>query len=106
MLSPIRPMLTSQVEHWLPPVRDIHGRETKAGSTSHPARVVYSPGRSLGPASREKMADAAAIIWLLNHPRAIEIGDSFELPDSAVLTAIRIERRFMGSDALTKVYLS
>lgn len=106
MISGIRPMLNSQVEHWLPPVRDIHGRETKAGSTSHYARLIYSPGRSVGPASREKMADAAAIIWLLDHPRAVEIGDSFELPDGKILTAIRVEHRFMGMDTLIKVYLS
>lgn len=106
MIAAIRPLLNAEVLHWLPPVRDIHGKPTQAGSTPHPARVVHTPGTVLGPASRERQGDAAATVWLLNHPRSIELGDTFELPTGETLKVIRAERRSDGADTLSKVYLS
>jgi hypothetical protein len=102
----IRPLLNAQVQHWMPPVRDVHGKQTKAGSTTHAARVTYTPGTIVGPASRERTADAAAIIWLLNHPRPIAIGDTFELPTGETLKVIRAERRASAADTISKVFLS
>ncbi|WP_188064242.1 hypothetical protein [Sphingobium sp. KCTC 72723] len=106
MLSDVRSLMTDTVEHWLPPARNITGTETKAGSTIHAARVTYSPGRIVGPASREKASDAAATIWLLNHPRAAGVGDTFTLPNGETLKAVRVEHRSTGADTITKVYLS
>lgn len=106
MISAIRPLLDAQVQHWLPAARDLHGHETKAGATPHAARVAYMPGSVLGVPSQERERDAAAIIWLLNHPRPIAVGDTFELPTGETLNVIRAERRTAGADALSKVYLS
>lgn len=106
MIAAIRPLLDSEVQHWLPPVRDIHGRQSKAGSTPHAARVSYTPGSIYAPATRERTGDATAIVWLLNHPRLIAIGDTFELPNGDALKVIRAERRSSGPDTLSKVYLS
>lgn len=106
MLSDIRPLMTDTVEHWLPPKRSITGAETNTGSTTHAARVTSTPGRLVGPASRERMADAAATIWLLNHPRPVAIGDTFTLPNGEALKAIRVEHRSTGADTITKAYLS
>jgi hypothetical protein len=106
MLSDIRPMMTDTVEHWLPPARSITGNEVKSGSTIHAARVTYTPGRLVGPSSREKTTDAAATAWLLNHPRSADVGDTFTLPNGETLKAIRVEHRSTGADTITKVYLS
>ncbi|HVJ03295.1 MAG TPA: hypothetical protein VM662_14015 [Sphingomonas sp.] len=104
----LRPLLDSEVQHWFPPVRDIHGKQFKGGrgATTHVARVSYTPGSTIGPASRERAADAAAVVWLINHPRPIAIGDSFELPTGEVLKVFRTERRSAGADTVSKVYLS
>ncbi|MDQ0250812.1 hypothetical protein J2W22_002876 [Sphingomonas kyeonggiensis] len=102
----LRPLLNAQVQHWLPPARDIHGKPAKAGSTPHAARITYTPGTLVGPASRERTGDAAAIVWLLNHPRPIAIGDTFELPTGEALNVIRAERRTSGADTVSKVFLS
>ena len=106
MLSELRPLLNAQVEHMLPPTRSLTGAETWNGSTRHAARIIETPGRLVGPASGEKVADAAATIWLLDHPRPIAIGDTFTLPSGEALKAIRIERRTTGANILHKVYLS
>jgi hypothetical protein len=106
MIASIRPLLNVEVHHWLPPARDIHGKQSKAGSTPHRARVIYTPGRALGPASRQQMPDAAATIWLLNHPRPIAIGDTFEFSAGETLKVIRAEARTSGTDTISKVYLS
>lgn len=106
MIAAIRPLLNAQVQHWLPPTRDIHGTQTNAGSTSHAARVTYTPGRVIGRASGEYMPDATATVWLLNHTRPIVIGDTFELPNGEALKVIRAESRTLGSDTISKVFLS
>lgn len=106
ILSDLIPLLNAQVEHMLPPTRSLTGAETWNGSTRHAARVIETSGRLMGPASREKVADAAATIWLLNHPRPIEIGDTFTLPSGEALKAIRVEYRTGGLVTFHKVYLS
>ncbi|WP_254294718.1 hypothetical protein [Sphingomonas tagetis] len=98
--------MTAEVRHWLPPTRDIHGRQASTGSTAHRARVLNTPGSIISSALRERMGDASAVIWLLNHPRMIAIGDTFELPAGETLKVIRAERRTSGPDTLSKVYLS
>lgn len=106
MLSTLRKMMTDQVEHWLPPIRDIHGKPVSAGSTRHAARVTYTPGVLVGPASNEFAANAAATVWLLDHPRPVVIGDTFTLPNGETLKAIRVEHRSTGANTITKAYLS
>jgi hypothetical protein len=106
MIAALRPLLDAQVQHWLPPVRDIHGKQAKAGSTTHPARVILTPGSILAAASHERMPDAVAVVWLLNHPRTIAIGDTFELPTGEALKVIRTERRTIGSETISKAFLS
>lgn len=100
------PAINATVRHWYPPNRDIFGKQVTSGSSSHPARVSYGPGRLIGRASGEFMADAKATVWLLNHPRPVAIGDTFELPDGAPLKVVRAEHRTLGATTITKVYLS
>lgn len=107
MLAALNPMLNETVEHWNKPKRDAFGKETYDGGTIHKARVVRSPGVLVGPASGEDVANAAACVWLLNHPRQIGIGSLFQLPgDEAPLKAIRFESRTMGRVTLHKVWIS
>lgn len=106
-LHDLAPLLTDTIEHWLPPVRDLFGNVTSAGATDHRARVILSPGQLVGPASGEDVANAAATIWLLNHPRPVRIGDTFGLPDGQTLEAIRIETRIRPwGGTLHKVWLT
>lgn len=106
MLSYIRPLLNEEVRHWLPPTRDLFGKETDAGSTKHPARVIDIEGEVVSALSRDNLPDAKAIIWLLDHPRPVIVGDTFELPGGTMLKVIRAERRTHGGSSLTKAYLS
>lgn len=107
MIAAIRPLLDTQVQHWLPSKHTIHGkRHGNTGSTPHAARVIYTPGSMVGPVSRDRNIDAAAIIWLVNHPRPIAVGDTFELPNGEALNVIRAERRASGADTVSKVFLS
>ncbi|MGE8134448.1 hypothetical protein ACQKO5_12620 [Novosphingobium subterraneum] len=52
------------------------------------------------------MANATAVVWLLNHPHMIKIGDVFSLPSGDELKVIRWENRTAGADTVSKVYLS
>lgn len=125
MLPDLTPLMTDTVRHYRDPRRDIFGKKPEAaptetyspaGGTSyslaepdfteHQARVVYSPGSIAGPASREKMPDAAATVWLADHPRPIRIGDLFGLPDGSVLKAIRAELRTNAAGCFHKVFLT
>ena len=106
MLSAIRPLLNAQVEHWLAPGRDLFGKETSKGSTTHAARVVETPGRVFSRATGDLTPDAAATIWLLDHPRPVTIGDMFTLPSGKALKAVRVEMRTSGANTLHKVYCS
>lgn len=106
MLADLLPLMTDTVLHWYVTTRDIHGRVTTAGHTEHRARIVHSPGKVLGSASRETMPDAAATVWLIDHPRPIAIGDTFELPDGAALKVARLERRVLPDGTLFKAYLT
>lgn len=106
MMHEIRPLLTDTIEHWLPPVRDIHGREISAGTTPHAARVTLSPGSAVSSVSSVRMPDAAAVVWLIDHPRPIRIGDTFTLPDAQSLKVIRAELRSSAAGTIHKVYLT
>lgn len=106
-MDDLTPLLTDRVEHWLPPRRDIHGREISTGSTPHAARVVMTPGSAIGPASRARIADAAATVWLVDHPRPIAIGDTFGLADGQTLKVVRAETRTRPwGGTVHKVFLS
>lgn len=102
----IRSLFNAEVQHWLPPIRDIHGRQVKAGSTAHRARVTYTPGTATAAPSRERVPDATATVWLVNHPRPIALGDTIELPTGETLNVIRAEARTSGTDTIHKVFLS
>ena len=106
MLAELLPLMTDTVQHRSSPVRDLFGRVLDADATAHRARVVYSPGKVAGPASREAMLDATATVWLIDHPRPIAIGDTFELPGANLLKVARLERRALPGGLLFKVYLT
>ena len=106
MFATHHPLMNATVRHWHPPIRDIFGNETASGFTEHPARVTYGPGKLLGRATGENMPDARATVWLLDHPRTVAIGHTFDLGDGEQLKTIRIERRTLGASTITKVYLS
>jgi hypothetical protein len=77
------------------------------GSTSHAARVLMTPGKVIARASGEYMADAAATVWLLDHPRLIAVGDTFGLPNGSALKAVRVELRTRPwGGTVHKVFLS
>lgn len=106
MLADVLPMMTETVEHALSTQRSIIGKPISTETTAHRARVILTPGHVAGAASQEDMPDAAATVWLANHPRPIRIGDQFTLPDDSTLKAVRVEHRTMGDGTLTKVFLS
>ncbi|KQT32689.1 hypothetical protein ASG29_13220 [Sphingomonas sp. Leaf412] len=124
MLADLLPLMTDTVRHWRDPVRDIFGRETivapsenwsgnglsfspgRGTVTLHRARVTYSPGKTLGAASNEAIANATATVWLIDHPHPIIIGDTFELPDATALKVVRLERRNLPGGVLHKVSLT
>lgn len=106
MLADLLPLMTDTVRQLHAGKRDLFGKVQEGTSTEHRSRVTYSPGRTLGPESRENMPDAAAIVWLIDHPHPIAIGDTFELPDAAALKVARLERRKLPGGVLQKVYLT
>lgn len=107
MFAALSVMLNETVEHWNPPTRDVFGAETHAGGTFHRARILRAPGVRAGPASGQAIPDAAACIWLIDHPRPISVGSLFLLPgDDQPLKAIRFETRTMGQGTLHKVWIS
>lgn len=99
-------MLNEEVQHWLPPGRDVFGAPIESGKTTHPARIVSATTKATSSVSRADFADAKAQIWLIDHPRPIVIGDVFDLPDISSLKAIRVETRTMATFSLHKVWLS
>lgn len=107
MLSDIRPLLTDEIEHVIDGRRDIYGQLLiDSQATRHAARIVYMQGKLIGPASREPIGDAKATVWLLNHPRPIDTGDLFNLPNGETLRVTAAEHRIEGSYTITKVFLS
>ncbi len=106
MLTDLLPLMTDTVFQIHAGRRDLFGKVEAGRSTEHRARVIYSPGKMLGPASREIIPDATATVWLIDHPHPVVIGDTFELPDSATLTVMRLERRNLPDGVLTKAYLT
>lgn len=106
MLSFLRPIMENQVKHWFAPTRDVFGNETRAGFTTHPARVVESDGRLVSLRSGNNLPDAKAIIYLLNHTRPVAVGDTFELPSGRELKVIAAERGTAGPDTLIRAYLT
>lgn len=106
MISAIRPLLTEAVDHWLAPTRDIHGKAIKSTATRHSARVIHFDGEVTSPFTKAKLGNARAVVWLVDHPRSVALGDLFDLPDGQTLAAIRIERRALPGGTLHKVYLT
>jgi hypothetical protein len=82
------------------------GKSQDRDVTEHRARVTYSPAKLLGQASREAMPDATAIVWLINHPHPIIIGETFELPGGDQIKVARFELRTLPGGILHKVYLT
>jgi hypothetical protein len=106
MLADLLPIMTDTVRQLHAGKRDLFGKVQDGTYTDHRARVTYSPGKVLGPASRDTAPDAAATVWLIDHPHPIAIGDTFELPDAATLKVARLERRKLPDGVLYKVYLT
>lgn len=106
MLADLLPLMTDSIRHQHAVARDVFGRVQPGDATEHRARVVNSPGKGIGPASREAMPDATATAWLIDHPFPIATGDTFELPTGEHLTVARLERRNFPGGVLSKVYLT
>lgn len=106
MFAALHPLLDSHVDHWHTVSRDVFGDPSKVESSRHAARVLHTPATLLGMQSQERMANATAVIWLLNHPHMIKIGDIFTLPNRDELKVIRWENRTAGNHTVSKVYLS
>lgn len=106
MIAAVRPLLTDIVEHWNAPMRDIHGRATKSTATPHAARVILFDGEVSSPFTKAKLGDARALIWLVDHPYTVNLGDQFDLPNGETMKVVRLERRSLSGGTLHKVYLS
>lgn len=106
MFAGLTPLLDSHVDHWHEASRDVFGTATEVESTRHIARVLHNSGSLTATPSQERMANATAVVWLLNHPRPIKIGDTFSLPNGEALKVIRWENRTAGNSTVSKVYLS
>ncbi|RYE71763.1 MAG: hypothetical protein EOO81_05135 [Oxalobacteraceae bacterium] len=106
MLGDIRPLMTDQVRHWLASAHSLFGETLDAGCTQHAARVIYLDGKVVLSTTHQDAINARAVVWLLNHPRAITVGDKFGLPNGETLAVARAELRKDAGDALSKVYLT
>ena len=106
MLADLLPMMTDTVRQLHAGKRDMFGKSQDRDATEHRARVTYSPAKLLGQASREAMPDATAIVWLINHPHPIIIGETFELPGGDQIKVARFELRTLPGGILHKVYLT
>lgn len=106
MLADLLPMMTATVRHRLPNSRDVFGKPWQSGYTEHQARVLSSPGTRPSTASQSKMTDVKATIWLIDHPRTIEVGHLFEITPDDPLEVIGFELRTIENTAITKVFLS
>lgn len=99
-------MLTETVEHYLDPKKTIHGGFLGGDSTSHRARVVMLDGVVTGQASKLPIANAKAVLWLVDHPRPIKVGQFFLIHANDNLRVTRVEHRADNSGTLLKVYVS
>lgn len=106
MIADLLPLMTSTVRHNLPTERDVFGKHQFPASTEHRARVLLSPGTRPSAASQSKISDVKATIWLIDHPRTIEIGHRFEITPNEPLEVIGFELRTIENTAITKVFLS
>ncbi|MHA6722860.1 hypothetical protein [Sphingomonas sp. RS2018] len=106
MLADLSPLMTDVVIQLHAGERDIVGNLLWSTRSEHLARVTYSPGKTLGPASREASPDATATMWLIDHPHPIAIGNMFELSEAVTLKVARFERRKLPDGVLHKVYLT
>ena len=100
------PAINATVRHWYPPNRDIFGKQVTSGSSSHPARVSYGPGKQLCHATGAPKPDAQPTVRLLIHPLPVASPATFHLPAGEPLKVVRAERRTLGATTITKVYLS
>lgn len=105
MLADLLPLMTETVQHWRVHGRDIHGKPYRDSPTIHQARLSFGVAEIAGPASREDADSTAVIMWLIDHPRPIAVGDFFTLSTGDLMKAARVERRALGDAALSKVTL-
>lgn len=106
MLADLLPLMTDTVRQQHGTGFDLFGNVQGIVATNHRARVIYSPGGTVGQVSRETAPDAAATVWLVDHPHPIATGDTFELPEGQTLKVTRLERRKLPDGVLTKVFLT
>lgn len=99
-------MMTDTVRQLHAGKRDVFGKTLTGDYTEHRARVTYSPGKMPGQASRMASRDATAVVWLINHPHPIIIGETFELPGGDQIKVARFELRTLPGAILHKVYLT
>ena len=105
MLTDLASLLNAEIKHHYPPRRDIHGQPIDRSFTRHPARVTRATGIGIGAASGEGLPLPKATAWLINHPRPVELGQTFELDDGTLLEVAGFEARSMEGVTITKVSL-
>ena len=105
MLADLLPLMTETVQHWRVHGRNIHGKPYRDTPTTHQARLRFGVAELAGTASREDVNSAAVMMWLVDHPRPIAIGDFFTLSTGDLMQAARVERRALGNAVLSKVTL-
>lgn len=105
MLTDLSTLLNAEIKHHYPPRRDIHGQAIDRSFTRHPARVTRATGVGIGAASGEGIPLPKATVWLINHPRQFELGQTIELDDGAMLEVVGFEARSMEAATITKVFL-
>lgn len=105
MLTDLLPLMTATVRHHRPGKRTIHGRPLRRDYTEHSARVMHATGTLPALASKEPQALPSATVWLINHPRIVELTHAFEIAPGIILDVIGVETREIDGGTLTKVYL-
>lgn len=107
MLDELRPLMNATVRHHRSGKRSIHGGRpyNPDGFTEHRARVSRAVGAVISRASGEKVSLPSATLWLIDHPRPIDLGHVFEIDPGQPLDVVGLETREIDGRTLTKVYL-
>lgn len=107
MIAEMLHLFTENVVHLSEPEYDLFGNIIPGtGGTEHRARVTRTTGSIMLPTSDTRTPNSAATVWLIDHPRAIVIGDAFEFAAGDRLTVVRTEHRALDNHTTHRVYLT
>lgn len=118
MFADLRPMMNHTVLHWQTPTLDVFGQIAEpstdaygnvlGGHVQTRHRCAYHRFDTVLESSRDNgdRTDAKAMIWLLDHPNPIKIGDYFTMPGGGVLKVIAIDESYQGNTCLHRISLS